>query len=261
VSGTGAALAEPAFTADRFLGGRVLLLQPRSGHRAGLDAALLQALVPAGASGAAADLGAGAGAVAFSLAARVRALTVTAVERNAELVALARLALERPENAAFSGRMQIAAGDVAAAGFPESAGLAAESFDWVLMNPPFDVAGRVRASPDVERRAAHVAEPGTLAAWTRAAAMLLRRGGRLGLIHRASVLDAALSALQPRFGAIRVTPVHPAADRPAGRILLQAARGSRAPVAILPGLVLHEGDGRWTGRAEAILRGTADLAA
>ena len=32
---------------DAFLGGLLTLVQPRKGHRAGLDAALLQAIVPA----------------------------------------------------------------------------------------------------------------------------------------------------------------------------------------------------------------------
>ena len=38
----------PNRAVDAFLGGRLRLVQPSKGHRAGLDAALLQALVPAG---------------------------------------------------------------------------------------------------------------------------------------------------------------------------------------------------------------------
>jgi tRNA1(Val) A37 N6-methylase TrmN6 len=90
---------------------------------------------------------------------------------------------------------------------------------------------------------------------------LLRGGGRVGLIHRAGALVEALTALAAGFGDIRVRPVYPTADRPAGRILVVAARGSRAGASILPPLVLHESDGRWTAHADAILHGAADLAA
>jgi len=75
-------------TVDAFLGGLVTLVQPRKGHRAGLEAALLQALVPSDAAGLAIDLGAGVGTVAFSVAARVSTLSVVGVELDADLVAL-----------------------------------------------------------------------------------------------------------------------------------------------------------------------------
>ena len=94
----------PDHSVDAFLGGRITLLQPLKGHRAGLDAALLQALVPADACGRAVDLGTGAGTVAFCIAARAPHLSVIGVERERELAACARAALERPENAGFGGR-------------------------------------------------------------------------------------------------------------------------------------------------------------
>ena len=53
---------------DGFLAGRVHLYQPRSGHRAGLDAAFLQACIPAEASGHLIDFGSGCGAVAMAAA-------------------------------------------------------------------------------------------------------------------------------------------------------------------------------------------------
>jgi len=129
----------------------------------------------------------------------------------------------------------------------------------VLMNPPFDVQGTVRASPDRTRRAAHLAAPGTLSQWCRGAAGLLRPGGKLGLIHRGSALPDLLAALAGRFGDIRIVPVHPALNAPASRLLLRAIRGSRAGVLIMPGIVLHEEGGAWTEVAEAILRGGGEV--
>jgi tRNA1(Val) A37 N6-methylase TrmN6 len=50
------------------------------------------------------------------------------------------------------------------------------------------------------------------------------------------------------------------AGDPAKRVILQSTKGSRAPTALLAGLVLHESDGRYTREADAILRDGASLA-
>ena len=50
-----------ATTDDAFLGGRVQVLQPRKGFRAGLDAVMLAAAVPARAGDRVCELGAGVG--------------------------------------------------------------------------------------------------------------------------------------------------------------------------------------------------------
>ncbi len=236
-----AAARREEHTIDAFLGGLVTLVQPRKGHRAGLDAALLQALVPAGATGRAFDLGAGVGTVAFSIAARAPALSVVGVERDRDLVACGHEALTRAENAAFASRVRLVAADAAAPEeVRERSGLVEDHANWVLMNPPFDTEGRVRRSPDARRGDAHVAAAGLLDRWTETAAALLRPGGTLALIHRAEALPDVLDALSPRFGDIRVLPVHPAIDSAASRILVTARRSRRTPLTIAPGLILHE---------------------
>lgn len=251
---------DPAQSADLFLGGLVTLVQPRKGHRAGLDAALLQALVPNEATGCAVDLGTGAGPVAFAVAARAPALSAIGVEREPELIACARAALQRPENSGFAPRVRLLEADVTGRrDTREAAGLADGSADYVLMNPPYDRPGRVRPSPDPGRRRAHVADAGALAAWCRTAAGLSKPGGHLGLIHRAAALPEILDALAARFGDIRVLPVHPAPSSPANRVVVRARRGSRAGLQLMPGLVLHLADGSWTTQADEILRGRAEL--
>jgi tRNA1(Val) A37 N6-methylase TrmN6 len=244
---------------DRFLGGRVTLVQPRDGHRAGLDAALLQAAVPAAASGLAIDLGTGAGAVAFSLAARAPSIEVVGIEIDPALVACAEVALQLDGNRDFRGRVRIIAVDAGDADALFQAVLAERSAAWVLMNPPYDTPGTVRPSPDLDRRRAHVAERGTLARWVRTAARALKPGGRLALIQRAAALPDVLAALGGGFGGVRVLPVHPAAAAPATRIVVLATRESREPLRLLAGVVLHAADGRWTEAADAILRGAAEL--
>ena len=66
-------------------------------------------------------------------------------------------------------------------------------------------------------------------------------------------------ALEAVFGAVAVLPVYPKPDEPAVRILVRATKASRAPLAVLPGLVLNDASGRPTPEAEALLRAGATL--
>ena len=59
-------------TEDRWLGGRLILLQPKRGHRVGTDAALLVAAAGDARQGRIVDVGAGVGAVGLALAQRNR---------------------------------------------------------------------------------------------------------------------------------------------------------------------------------------------
>src|SRR5260221_6001709 len=60
-----------------------------------------------------------------------------------------------------------------------AAGLAPDSVDVVLMNPPFNDSGRHRISPDRARGMAHVATATTLANWIHAARRVLKSKGVL----------------------------------------------------------------------------------
>ncbi|MGZ3285134.1 MAG: methyltransferase, partial [Xanthobacteraceae bacterium] len=167
------------------------------------------------------------------------------------------------ENARVNGlaaRVSSAVLDVAApAPAFAAAGLAPESVARVLMNPPFNDPARQRTSPDRQRRLAHVGPGGTLAAWIKTAARLLRPGGTLTLIWRADGLADVLRALDAAFGGVILLPVHPKAGVPAIRVLVRAAKASRAPLVLLPGLVLNDDTGVPTAEAEAVLRGGAAL--
>ena len=244
-------------TEDAVLGGRLRVKQPRRGHRVGHDAILLAAACPARAGERVVDLGAGVGAAGLALALRVDGSKITLVEVDAGLAALA---AENARANGLSGRVRSVVLDVAApARAFAAAGLAPESVDRVLMNPPFNDPARQRASPDRRRRLAHAGPGGTLAAWTKTAARLLRARGTLTLIWRTDGLAEILRVLDPAFGAVAVLPIHPRPAEPAIRILVRATKASRAPLALLPGLVLNDVSGRPTAAAESVLRGGAAL--
>jgi tRNA1(Val) A37 N6-methylase TrmN6 len=235
---------------DAVLGGRLLLRQPRKGHRVGHDAILLAAACSARQRQRLIELGAGVGAAGLAVARRVADLAVILVDVDPALVELAR------ENAARNGlaeRIQAVCLDIAAppAAFA-AAGMPPAAADHVVMNPPFNAAHN--PSPDRGRRLAHAATHDTLFRWIDVAAQLLRPAGVVTLIWRADGLDAALAALGGEFGAAAVLPVHPKPKAAAIRVLVRAVKASRAPLALLPGLLLADEAGRPTRDAEAVLR-------
>jgi tRNA1(Val) A37 N6-methylase TrmN6 len=244
-------------TQDAVLGGRLALRQPRRGHRVGHDAILLAAATDAQAGERAVDLFAGVGAAGLALALRVPGLEVALVEIDPALVSLARDNIARNE---LSDRARAVALDVDAP--PRAfaaAGISSASADRVLMNPPFNDPLRQRASPQAGRRLAHAATREQLFAWVGVASRLLAPHGVLTLIWRADGLAHVLDAFARSFGAIAVLPIHPRPDAAAIRVLLRAVKSSRAPLQLLPGLVLADAAGRPTPRAEAVLRDNAAL--
>ena len=102
---------------------------------------------------------------------------------------------------------------------------------------------------------AHVLPAGGHGVWLQSCAALLRPGGRLALVQRADRLGAILAGLEGGFGAIVLRFVQPRARESAIRVLVRAVKGSRAPLAILPPLVLHDADGAFTPEAAALHRG------
>ena len=241
---------------DAVLGGRLVLRQPRKGHRVGHDAMLLAAASSARPGDHVVELGAGVGAAGLAVARRVDDASVTLLEIDPALVALAH---SNAEKNGLAGRVRSVCLDVTAAPAAfAKAGLDSSAADHVLMNPPFNAAQN--PSPDPARCLAHAAGDDTLASWIGTAGRLLHRGGVVTLIWRADGLHAVLSALAEDFGAVTVLPVHPKPQAPAIRVLLRAFKGARAPLTLLPGLVLADADGKPTAQAEAVLRDGALLA-
>ena len=246
-------------TEDAFLGGRLLIRQPKRGHRAGIDAVLLAAAAPVaeGGSELVLDAGAGCGIVGLAVAARVPDARIVAVEIEPELAALAR---ENAEQNGMTARIAVIAADLTA----PLAGIADEvlqpgRFQHVLANPPYFEEGGGTTSPEPLRQRAAAMPHGGLDRWMRFLAAMAAPGGTLTLVHRTEALGDILQGLDGRFGGVVLFPLFPRMGAPAGRVIVQAFKGSRAPLRLLPGLVLHETDGRFTDQAAAILRGGEPL--
>ncbi len=95
---------------------------------------------------------------------------------------------------------------------------------------------------------------GDLEVWLRFLAATARPSGSCTVIHTAEALPQLLASFERRFGDLRITPLYPKADSPAIRVIVRGTKGSRAPVSITPGFILHEDKGTPTAAARAILR-------
>jgi tRNA1(Val) A37 N6-methylase TrmN6 len=240
---------------DKFLCGRLRLLQPLKGYRAATDPVLLAAACPATAGESVLDLGCGAGAAALCLGQRVTGLALAGLELQPTYADLARRNAERNGIA-----LEVHEGDLTR--MPSAL---RRDFDHVIANPPYYHAGGSPSPVAARARAMQVDTP--LAAWVAAASRRLRPGGWLTLICGADGLPEVLAALAPKLGSAAVLPLAPREGRPALRILLQARKGGRGPFRLLAPFVIHHGaahDGdreSYTSAANAVLRDGADLLA
>lgn len=239
-------------TEDRLLDGRIRLRQPAQGYRAGMDAALLAAACDAAPGERVVEAGCGAGAVLLAAAFRRPGAHFLGLENDPEALDLA------GQNIALNGladRVAVRPCDVSQ---PFSR-LELAPFDAALCNPPFfDDAGALRA-PHPAKRAAWITAEG-LAVWCGFLVKAVRDKGAITLIHRADRLADIMAELAPKAGSFAVRPIHPFADEAAKRVIVRATKGGKAPLRLLPPLVLHiRGRTKHTAEAEAILRGEAAL--
>ena len=242
-------------TEDAFLGGQLRMKQLKSGHRAGHDAVLLAAATAARPGDRVAELGTGAGVAGLAVARRVAGIDLVLVEIDAALAGLARA---NADANAIHADVIVLDVEADAAAFA-AAGLAPDSVNAVLMNPPFNDPARHRASPDTARGIAHMATATTLSKWIHAARRILKSRGVLTLIWRADGIAEVLAALDHGFGSMQVLPVHGDARGPANRILVRATKGGRAPTQIHPALLLNDESGVPNKRVQEILAGNGSL--
>ncbi len=183
------------------------------------------------------DLGAGTGLLGLLLLAREPSLQVTNVELQEAAVDLAR------QNAALNGltdRVINLQADLREKDQLPPAG----SFDLVVSNPPYFEVGRGAEARCSERRIARTDHTCTLPQLCTAASLLLHHGGAFCLIFRAermAELFACLQgcALEPK----RLRLVQNTAQSAPKLLLLEARKGGKPGLSVLPPLLLRREDG------------------
>lgn len=234
-------------TDDAFLGGRLQLLQPRRGFRAGLDAVMLAAAVPARVRQRVCDLGCGVGTAGLCLAARVTGLAITGVDCDEKMRTLALLNAGRN---GFAESYDCLDADLTG----RARSLPRQHFHHVLTNPPFHDTSRGTKPPGVSKAAAKSIGTEALHRWLRNARAITRPGGTVTAILPPAQLATAIAALSPRGCGVTIIPLFPSPETGAKRLILRIVTDSAAPLVLARGVILHGPDGKPTREAEEILR-------
>jgi tRNA1Val (adenine37-N6)-methyltransferase len=236
-------------TLDPILGGRLAIIQPKSGYRFSVDSILLADFVHPRRSDRMLELGAGCGVIAAIIAAVHRPQSIVAVELQPSLAELA----VRNADLNRLPDFRVLQADLRA---DTIEGLSADSFDWVVANPPYRAAGAGRISPDPSRRVARGAAGADLHDFVAASARYVINGGRVAMVFtsvRAAELFAELQAasLEPK----RCRFIHPFATSPASAMLVEARKRGGVELKVEPPLILWQSVGVYTEEAAAILTG------
>jgi tRNA1(Val) A37 N6-methylase TrmN6 len=233
-------------TIDSFLGGRIKLIQPLDGYRAGIDPIFLAASIHPKAKDKVLDVGSGVGVASISLAVRCPEINILGLEIQSDLVTHS---LENLKSNQVDGRVEMINGDLLSP--PDL--LKAHSFDQVMTNPPYYENTRSHSSP-IPGKAQSNIETVDIGKWIKFSLKYLKPKGVFTMIHRTERLKEILHHLGSYTGSIVVYPLWPGLNKPARRVIIQARKDVRGELRLSPGIVLHGGAEKYTPEAEAILR-------
>jgi tRNA1(Val) A37 N6-methylase TrmN6 len=137
--------------------------------------------------------------------------------------------------------------------------LAAGTYAHVMSNPPFFEANSGRQSPQLLKHQANMETETTLEHWIKFCLLMVKPKGYVSFIYATERLDELLSLLNGKLGDIVVYPLWPSVGKPSKRVIVQGVKGSNGPLKLMPGLYLHEQDGKYTQAADNILRHAQSL--
>lgn len=229
--------------------GELKMIQPdeKDGPRVNVDTILLSHFVRASAKAKIIEMGCAHGAIALILAERrarafgERALhPIDAFDIDHSLVDLAK------QNAKLNGlesRVNFFCSDLREA----RQNFSVESYDVVVMNPPYDEEHSSRPSPEPARSSAFNGSSSTLEEVCGSAKFLLKNGGRFFLVMRARRLGELSHLLTSiNLPPKRIKCVHPRPEKEASSVLVEAVRGGGSGVIVEHPLFICGGDGDYT---------------
>lgn len=241
-----------SLTEDGFLGGRLRILQPEKGFRAGIDSVFLAASIPCTDGESVFEAGIGTGVAALCTLARNPGIHITGIEIAARY---AMLCEENAKRNGFADNVRVIRADVKEALRKDLATMPSHgSFSHAYANPPYFEDGKSTPSPNLLKAQAHAFGPDDLDLWVKVLHTMVTLRGTVTIVHRADSLGKLLQVMEDRFGDVRVAPLYAREGTAASRVIVQGVKGSRAPMQLLPGLVLHDESSQFTPEADAILR-------
>lgn len=245
--------AESELSDDKFLCGKLHLLQPLKGYRAATDPVWLAASCGAKFGQKILDVGCGVGTAALCVGARVAGVSLFGLELQASYADLARQNAQR-NHIDF---------DVYEGNILQMPSELKIDFDHVITNPPYHPQ-KSTASP-IESRALAMQLSVSLSQWVGICAKRLAPGGWFSIICSVEGVPDILAGLGTSLGSVRILPLQARVDRPASRVILQARKGGKASFAIKAPFIIHQGKEHdadrenFTIEANSILREGKDL--
>jgi tRNA1(Val) A37 N6-methylase TrmN6 len=218
---------------DRFMDGRLKLIQFQTGYRFSIDAILLAQFVSIKRDDVIIDFGTGCGIISFVLLLRKPVGHVFALEIQP---ALAEQAVRNTLLNGFEDKMEVILGDI------KHTPLTPSSADVVVCNPPYRPKNSGRINPDVQKAIARHEMLSSLNDILKAAAKTLRAKGKLAMIYPVFRLaDLFMKMREFNLEPKRLRIVYPSMQSDAKLALIEASLGGRSGLTILPPL-LDQGD-------------------
>lgn len=223
----------PGETVDPFMDGRLRLIQSKTGYRFSIDAILLSDFVAAKKWDTLVDLGTGCGVIPLMLLISKPLKHAYCIEIQPEL---ANQAMRNARINNLHDRMSVIRGDI------RDLPLVPASVNMVVCNPPYRKKESGRINPDQQRAIARHEIYSSLDDIIKASKHLLGTKGRLYIIYPAErLIDLTARLKQADFEPKKIRIVYPDIKSNAKLVLLEAWRGGKTGLKIMPPL-MGQGD-------------------
>jgi len=236
---------------DYLLAEKMRIIQSPSVFSFSLDAVLLAKFVYVPIQkGNLIDLCSGNGVIPLFLSLRTKG-SITGVEIQERLFDMA---IRSIEYNGLNDRLHMIYGDIKE--MPKQLGFG--KFDVVTCNPPYFITpskGEINGNEHLAIARHEILC--TLEDAIYASSQLVRQGGKVAFVHRAGRLIDMISlmrkySLEPK----RVQFVYPKSGKEANTLLIEAIKGGRPDLKILPPLIVYQADNEYTPEMRTILYGT-----
>lgn len=222
------------------------IIQKKDGFCFGMDAVLLSGFAAVKEGEQVIDLGTGTGIIPILLSAKTAGGHFTGLEIQQRIAEMASRSVRLNQ---LDHRISIVQGDIKEA----SQLFGKASFDIVTSNPPYMNDAHGLKNPDLSKAIARHEVLCTLEDVLREAAMLLKPGGRMYMVHRPHRLAEIITLMQKyKLEPKRMKMVHPFVHKEANMVLLEAFRGGRPMIKVEAPVIVYQEPGIYTDEIYAI---------
>ena len=235
---------------DKFLGGRLVISQLKSGYRAGNDPVLLAASLSLKPAQTLLDLGCGVGTAFLCALAREGSIKVTGIELQTELSDLA-------INNSVRNKFTVDIINCSVHQLTDNVGQ--KKFDHVILNPPFFYSNSGTLSKNRQKLVSKFGDEDELKSWLSIAMNRLKPQGEISLISRTETLGLILGVLEKKVGSIKILPISSFESKPSSRVIISGKLGAKGNLSLFFPLIMHRkivdktGKNFFTSDAEGIL--------